>query len=147
VVRVRTRAATFRSKWCAYAGERQLLSQSLHQISFHKGGPGAPARGSQTTTVRRRTPKGSPKEAQTRPQEVQRRRIQPGTHKRPKVKSATKKNIDFTRVFDDPGLGGVGPSIRLCREAALAQISRAVPKTSEMYTFECLAWKTMLFTS
>jgi len=145
VVRVRRRAATFKSKWCAYAGERRLLSQSLHQISFHKGA-GTRTRHPDNHSTPQEA-QGSPKDARRRPREVQRRRIQPGTHKRPKVKSATKKNIDFICVFDDPGLGGVGLSIRLCREAALAQISRAVPKTSEMYTFECLAWKTMPFTS
>jgi hypothetical protein len=128
VVRVRKRAATFKPK-----PPPDLISQG-------GGHPHKAARQPQYAA-------GGPKEAQRRPQEVQRRRIQPGTHKRPKVKSATKKNIDFICVFADPGLGGVGLSIRLCREAALAQISRAVPKTSEMYTFECLAWKTMPFTS
>ena len=141
MVRVHKRAATFKSKWCAYACERRLLSQSLHQITFHRvGHPHEATRQPQNAA-------GGPKEAQRRPQEVQRRRIQPGSHKRPKVKSATKRNIDFTRVFADQGLGGVGLSIRLCREAALAQICRAVPKTFEMYTCKCLAWKTMPFTS
>ena len=85
-------------------------------------------------------------EVQRRPREVQRRRIHQGTHKRPEVRTATKKNIDFTCVFTAPCLGGVSLSIRLCREAARAQISRAMPKISEDWPGKCLAWKTMRFT-
>ena len=168
-MRVRWRAATFKSKWCAYARGRQHLCQSgarthasgniyvkvvrlrmraapfkpkLPRGLISQGGhPHEAARQPQYATVRHRKPKGSSKEAQRSPPEVQRKRIRPGSHRRPKVKSATHNN-DFKRVFADPGLGGNVLSIRLCRETALAQISRAVTKTFEIDTFQCLAWKT-----
>ena len=123
----------FMSKWCAYAGERRQFKSkwcAYEGERRHLGQNGARTQAS-----------GGPKEAR----EVQRRQIHQGIHKRPEVRTATKKNTDFTCVFTAPCLGGVSLSIRLCREAARAQISCAMPKISEDWPGKCLAWKTMRF--